>query len=196
MATRRSSSKSTEPNAIDLLEEDHKKVQKIFKQVEKIDGDEEALSALVEEAIAELKVHTQIEEQVFYPAAREALAEDEESEDLLNEASVEHESAKTLIEKLEGMDPSDPYYRATFTVLGEYVSHHIKEEEQELFPKLKKAKKLDVEAVAQELQEAREQVRAELGLEVPGEEEEALEAGAPAVEEKKSGAQRGARSGR
>jgi hemerythrin-like domain-containing protein len=193
MATRRSSSKSSVPNAVELLEEDHKKVQKIFKQVEKMDGDEEALSALVEEAIAELKVHTQIEEQVFYPAAREALGDDEESEDLLNEASVEHDSAKTLIEKLEGMDASDPYYRATFTVLGEYVKHHIEEEESEMFPRAKKAK-MDLEGLAEELIEAKQQARAELGLEMPGE-DEAVEADSPGPQSKPPGP-RGARSGR
>lgn len=196
MATRStssSSSKKSAPNAIELLEQDHKKVQKIFKQVEKMDGDEEALGALVAEAIAELKVHTQIEEEVFYPAAREVLGDDEESEDLLNEANVEHESAKTLIEKLEGMDASDPYYRATFTVLGEYVNHHIQEEESEMFPKAKKAK-MDLEGLAEELLEAKQRARAELGLESPGE-EEAVAADAPAPG-KKPAAQRSARSGR
>jgi hemerythrin-like domain-containing protein len=193
MATRRSSSKSTAPNAVELLEEDHKRVQKIFKQVEKMDADEEALSALVAEAIAELKVHTQIEEQVFYPAAREALGDDEESEDLLNEAGVEHGSAKTLIEKLEGMDASDPYYRATFTVLGEYVNHHIKEEESEMFPRLKKAK-MDLAGIAEEMIEAKQQARAELGLDTPGE-EDAVEANTPAAEAKPP-SQRGARNGR
>lgn len=192
MATRRS--KTAGPNALDMLEEDHKKVQKLFKQFEKLDGDEETRAALVQEAIAEIKIHTAIEEQVFYPAARETLGDEEEGEDLLNEAAVEHDSAKALIEKLEGLDPSDPYFAATFTVLGEYVNHHIHEEESELFPKVKKAK-MDLEAIAQDLLEAKEQMRAELGLEVPGEEEE-MEEEVSADEKKKGGTSRAARTGR
>jgi hemerythrin superfamily protein len=194
MATRRT--KNAEPNALEMLEEDHKKVQKLFKQFEKIDGDDEARAAIVGEAIAELRVHASIEEQVFYPSAREVLGEDEENEDLLNEATVEHESAKTLMEKLEAMEPSDPLYSATFTVLGEYVNHHIEEEEGEIFPKAKKAK-MDLQALAEELRAAKQQVRAELGLETPGEREEDIEAAeSSAAEGKRGGSQRAARTGR
>jgi hemerythrin-like domain-containing protein len=193
MATRRS--KNAEPNALEMLEEDHKKVQKLFKQFEKIDGDDEARAAIVEEAIAELRIHAAIEEQIFYPAAREALGEDEDNEDLLNEAAVEHESAKTLMEKLETMEPSDPLFSATFTVLGEYVSHHIEEEESQLFPKAKKAK-MDLEGLAEELREAKQQMLAEMGLETPGEDEEVEAEEAPVAEAKKGSAQRSARSGR
>ena len=98
----RSSRKTTAPEAIEMLIEDHRKVQKMFKQFEKMkdEGDEQAKRELVEQTCAELKVHTQIEEEIFYPAAREGLEEG----DLVAEALVEHGSAKQLIEQLEGMD--------------------------------------------------------------------------------------------
>lgn len=75
-----------------------------------------------------------MEEELFYPAARKALGDEE----LMNEAEIEHDSAKALIRRLERMQPDDPKYVATFTVLGEYVKHHVKEEESEMFPKARR----------------------------------------------------------
>ena len=136
------------PEPMEMLIEDHRKVQKMFKQFEKLkdQDDEQSKRDLVEQACAELKVHTTIEEEIFYPAAREALEEG----DLVAEAFVEHASAKDLIAKLEGMEAGGEEYDATFTVLGEYVKHHVKEEENELFPKLKRSE-LDMKAVGVEL---------------------------------------------
>ena len=91
-------------------------------------------------------MHTTLEEEIFYPAVREAI----EDEDLMNEAAVEHETAKMLIEQLENMGPDDPNYFATFTVLGEYVRHHIKEEQGEMFPAARKAG-LDLEALGERM---------------------------------------------
>ena len=85
-----------------------------------------------------------------------------EDEDLMNEAAVEHESAKTLIAQLENMEPGDPNYYATFTVLGEYVMHHVEEEEGEMFPQAKKAKGLDLEALGEQLRARKEELTAEL----------------------------------
>ena len=136
------------PNAITMLTEDHAKVRKMFKQFEKMmaEGDDAEKAELVREICAELKVHTQIEEECFYPAAREAL----EEHDVLDEAEVEHASAKDLISQLESMKPGDELYDAKVTVLGEYVDHHAKEEEKEMFPKVRKAK-LDLEGLAEEM---------------------------------------------
>lgn len=92
-----------------------------------------------------------MEEEIFYPAARESIKE----EDLLNEAEVEHASAKDLIEQIQGVESSDPMYDAKVTVLGEYVDHHVQEEEKEMFPKVKKAK-MDLEALGQEILEMKE----------------------------------------
>lgn len=172
------------PDAIELLTEDHKRVQKLFKEFEKADRDDpEACRAIVETVIAELRVHTAIEEEIFYPAARELLAEEEEEEgeDLMNEAEIEHDSAKVLIERLEGLQPDDPYYGATFTVLGEYVMHHVKEEEAEMFPKLKKAK-AELADLGEALRVRKEELKAEMGVEAPGaanEEAEGEEQDAP-----------------
>jgi hemerythrin-like domain-containing protein len=122
-------------NAIAMLEEDHKYVRKAFRDFEKMDHDDlEAVQAVVDQVCAALLVHAQIEEEIFYPAARRALKD----EDLMNEAKVEHDSAKTLIRQLKRMKAGDAEFVATFTVLGEYVNHHIKEEESEMFPKARR----------------------------------------------------------
>jgi hemerythrin-like domain-containing protein len=147
------------PNAIDLLKEDHDKVKKAFKQFEKMDrSDVESCRELVERVCADLRVHTTLEEEIVYPAMREAI----EDEDLMNEAAVEHESAKTLIQQLESMEPNDPNYFATFTVLGEYVMHHVEEEEGEMFPQAKKAKDLDLEALGEQMKARKEELAAEM----------------------------------
>src|SRR5207244_5121263 len=123
-------------NAIDLRKEDHEEVKKAFKEFEKMDrSDTESCRELVERVCAELRVHTTLEEEIVYPALREAI----EDEDIMNEAAVEHETAKMLIEQLENMEADDPNYFATFTVLGEYVRHHVKEEEHEMFPEATKS---------------------------------------------------------
>jgi hypothetical protein len=130
------SSRSTN-DAIALLKEDHARVKQAFKDFENMDHeDTAAMQQLVRLACEELKVHAAIEEEIFYPAVREAI----EDEDLMNEAQIEHASAKQLIAQLESMKPSDPLYAATFTVLGEYVLHHVKEEESEMFPQVRKSK--------------------------------------------------------
>lgn len=147
------------PNAIDLLKEDHDKVKEAFKEFEKLDrSDVETCSELVESVCADLRVHTMLEEEIVYPALRKAIGD----EDLMNEAAVEHETAKTLIEQLENMEADDPNYYATFTVLGEYVMHHVEEEEGEMFPQAKKAKGLDLEALGEQLKARKEELTAEM----------------------------------
>jgi len=126
--------KSKPVSAIALLMEDHDYVKKAFRAFEKMD--EEDQPALVKQVLQALKVHTRIEEEIFYPAVRKAIKD----EDLMNEAEVEHDSAKPLIRQLERMKPSNPKYAATFTVLGEYVNHHVKEEESQMFPKARRAR--------------------------------------------------------
>jgi hemerythrin superfamily protein len=141
-------SRSKSPEAIEMLKEDHDKVKKAFKEFEKMDReDTESCQQLIRSVCEDLKVHTALEEEIFYPAVREVI----EDEDLMNEAAVEHETAKMLIDQLENMGPDDPNYFATFTVLGEYVMHHVKEEEDEMFPQAKKAKDLDFESLAAEM---------------------------------------------
>lgn len=132
-------------NAIRLLTEDHAKVQKIFDKFERT-RDEARKADMVDTALHELKVHTEIEEEIFYPAVRQAIADDE----LLDEALVEHDSAKHLIGELEGMRPGDELFDARFTVLGEYVKHHIREEQRQIFPLAKRAK-MDLDQLGEQL---------------------------------------------
>jgi len=140
--------------AIEMLKEDHAKVKKAFKEFESMDrSDTETCRQIVQTVCEDLKVHTTLEEEIFYPAVREAI----EDEDIMNEASVEHETAKMLTEQLENMEPDDPNYHATFTVLGEYVMHHVKEEEGEMFPQAKKAG-IDLEALGERMQERKSEL--------------------------------------
>jgi iron-sulfur cluster repair protein YtfE (RIC family) len=120
-------------------------------------SDTETCRQVVQTVCDDLKVHTTLEEEIFYPAVREAI----EDEDIMNEASVEHETAKMLIDQLENMEPDDPNYYATFTVLGEYVMHHVKEEEGEMFPQAKKSD-IDLEALGSRMQERKSELLSQL----------------------------------
>jgi hemerythrin-like domain-containing protein len=135
-------------NAVDLLIEDHDYVRQAFKQFEKIKdkGDKEAVAGLVAQVCQALKVHTRVEEEIFYPAVRRKIAEP----DLMFEAEIEHNSAKTLIRQLERMKAGDPRFGPTFTVLCEYVDHHAKEEEKEMFPKARR-KKVDMARLGKQI---------------------------------------------
>lgn len=132
-----SNSSAGKHHAVVLLTKDHQKVLSLFKAYERFGSDEmKAKAECVAEICRELRVHAQVEEDVFYPVVRAALDEN----DLLNEAEVEHDVAKELIEQLESMRPDDELFDATVTVLAEYVEHHIREEQDEMFPRVKKAK--------------------------------------------------------
>lgn len=136
-------------DAISLLIEDHDKVKKQFKKYDKL-TDEHEKQALAKQICFELTVHTKLEEEIFYPAVRPEIKDD----DMMNEAIVEHATAKDLIGQIERMMPADPMYDAKVTVLSEYINHHVKEEQDEMFPKVKKhAKKtkLDLVELAQQM---------------------------------------------
>jgi len=139
---------ASQPDALEFLKSQHREVEDLFKQFEKLgdEGQSEEKEPIVRMACEKLTVHASIEEEIFYPAAREI----EDAESLLNEAEVEHNTAKDLIATLDSMDASDPMFSATFTVLSEYIKHHVKEEEGELFTKVKKSD-LDLDALGQEL---------------------------------------------
>jgi hemerythrin superfamily protein len=147
-------------DAIQLLMADHKEVDALFKQFGKLcesDGSGADKSALAEQICTMLVVHTTIEEEIFYPFARDAL----EEQDLLDEAVVEHASAKDLIEQIQSSSPDAELYDAKVQVLGEYVRHHVKEEESELFPKLKKAK-AELTAVGEAMKARKEELMTQL----------------------------------
>lgn len=154
--------KETGIDAIEMLKTDHKQVKALFKEFEEIHQDEEndgRKSGIVKQICAALTIHAQIEEEIFYPAVREAIDDD----DLMDEAEVEHAEAKALITQLEAMDAEDDYYDAKVTVLGEQVDHHITEEEKEMFPQVKKAK-MDTLALGEIMLKRKEELEEELGI--------------------------------
>jgi hemerythrin-like domain-containing protein len=156
-----SASRSNGVDAIELLKEDHRDVERMFKEFEKLhedDSDDESKWALVERACAALTVHTRIEEEIFYPAVRDVLRD----ESLGEEALVEHSAAKDLIASLETLEPGEPFYDATFVVLAEYVKHHVKEEETEMFPQVKKAK-LDLVELGAQMKQRKDELEDEDG---------------------------------
>jgi hemerythrin superfamily protein len=119
-------------NAIELLKNDHRTVEALFEQLEESEDAEKV--ELAQRICTELSIHAKIEEELFYPAARSAL--DEEGDELVNEATVEHRSLKELIAQIDGASPADELFEANLKVLKEYVQHHVKEEETELMPQV------------------------------------------------------------
>jgi hemerythrin superfamily protein len=132
-------------SALELLEQDHREVENFFDEYENLEDDEEKSDLSAKICLA-LTVHTQIEEEIFYPASRKATKDD----DLLDEAAVEHAGAKELISQIEAMEVGDDLYDAKVKVLGEQVRHHVKEEEEELFPEVEAAK-LDIAALGKKM---------------------------------------------
>lgn len=139
-------------DACTLLDADHRAVKKLFKNFDEVTtskakGAAKKRRELADEICRELTVHAQIEEEIFYPALRAATKAD----DLLDEAEVEHASAKDLIAQIESGDESDPKWAAKVIVLGEYIDHHVKEERGEIFVKARAARKLDLVAMRDQL---------------------------------------------
>lgn len=122
------------PDAVALLRADHKNVSALFARFDQMKGNGPQKKKLVETICKELTIHTTIEEEIFYPAVRAAIKD----QDLLDEAEVEHAGAKELIAQLKQMNPGDDLYDAKVTVLSEYIKHHVKEEQNDMFPKAKK----------------------------------------------------------
>jgi hypothetical protein len=136
-----------EMSAIDLLEEDHQEVEDFFEEYEKLEDTSDKQQLALKICMA-LQVHTQVEEEIFYPAARKAI----EKTELIDEAIVEHASAKQLIGEIEDMEPGEELYDAKVKVLQEQVLHHVEEEEGELFPQVE-ASELDIEALGKKMAE-------------------------------------------
>jgi len=155
--------RAAKTDATVLLQRDHADVKKLFRQYEKLadaEADGEERQALAEQICDMLTVHATIEEEIFYPAAREAEVES----DLLDEAEVEHASAKDLIAQIKAMGPDEELYDAKVKVLGEYINHHVQEEEGEMFPKCRKAD-MDLADLALQLSERKAELMEELGEE-------------------------------
>jgi hemerythrin superfamily protein len=149
MATAKKSPRSratpTFKDAVAMLRADHKKVSELFEQFEK-SRSASRKKALVAEICMELTIHARLEEEIFYPAVKAALRDRE----LVPEATVEHASVKDLISQVQDAEPVGEEYDAKVKVMSEYVKHHVKEEQNEMFPKVKKTR-LDMEALAAQM---------------------------------------------
>lgn len=152
--TRRVAARTKAPDAITLLRDDHKKVSALFEQYEK------SRSAAKKQAIVgticrELSVHATIEEEIFYPAVKAALKDKE----LVPEAIVEHATVKEFIAKVDGKLPDGEMFDAQIQVMGEYVKHHVKEEQNEMFPKARKTR-LDLAELGQRMMDRKQELMA------------------------------------
>jgi hypothetical protein len=146
-----------DPLAVRLLKQDHREVEGWFDEYEQLEDDADKLALFNQIALA-LKVHTTIEEEIFYPEERGDV-----EEDMLDEAYVEHDGAKKLIAEIEAMKPGDEFYDAKVKVLGEYIKHHVKEEEQPggIFAQAKKGDE-DLDAMGERLKARKEELMAEM----------------------------------
>jgi hypothetical protein len=147
-----------DPLAVTLLKQDHREVEGWFEEYEQLDADAEKLALFNKIALA-LKVHTTIEEEIFYPEERGDV-----EDDMLDEAYVEHDGAKKLIAEIEAMKPADEYYDAKVKVLGEYIKHHVKEEEQPggIFAQAKRGDE-DLDAMGERMKARKQALMAQLG---------------------------------
>lgn len=156
---------SNEANdAIDLLKKDHETVEDLFDQFEdaKESQNDDEMASLVASICSALTVHAQIEEELFYPAIRKL----PEAGDMVDEAAVEHQSIKDLVTQLESMRPGDDLFEAKVKVLSEYVKHHVKEEEGEIFPEAKDSD-IDLEALGRKLAQRKSELSGETGMQAP-----------------------------
>jgi hypothetical protein len=146
------------PDAIKLLKDDHRQVETWFEEFDNTNSASKK-QKLADQICLALTVHTQIEEEIFYPACREAGVED----DMMDEADVEHDGAKKLIEEIEAGKAGDDHWDAKIKVLGEMIKHHVKEEEQRdgMFAKAKQAD-LDLKEIGAELKVRKDELMKEL----------------------------------
>lgn len=154
--TKKDDTKTKPQDATALLKADHQKVSELFEQYEKSRANTKKKD-LVTEICNELTVHAQIEEEIFYPAVKKALKDTE----LVPEALVEHATLKDLIAQVKDVEPDGEMFDAKIKVMSEYVKHHVKEEENEMFAKAK-ASKLDMTALGKEMASRKEELMASL----------------------------------
>lgn len=142
-------------NAIDILKSDHRKVEDSFSEYEKLGARAFVKKKKLAESIcADLLVHAELEETLVYPVFKREV---EDKKSLVHEATVEHASAKELISQILSMSPEDELYDAKVKVLSEYINHHVKEEEKQMFPALKKSG-VDLVAMGEQIGEQRKQL--------------------------------------
>ncbi|CAN7682298.1 hemerythrin domain-containing protein [Acidovorax sp. LjRoot117] len=155
------SNQKREKDACDLLDADHRAVKKMFKEYEDLTQSKSRTAVQKRQQLAieickELTIHAQLEEEIFYPAVRAAIRET----DLLAEAEVEHQTAKDLIAQIEASPTVTQEFDAKVIVLGEYIDHHVKEERNEMFPKARAVKRLNLVAMRDTLQARKDELTA------------------------------------
>ena len=186
----RGSSTRAQPLAIELLSSDHRKVEGLFKQFEdRKEEEDDSRVAIAQRICSELTVHAQVEEEFFYPWLRENLEETE----MVAEADVEHATLKALIEQIQPVLAPDEAYDAKVKVLSEYVKHHVKEEEDEIFPEVASEEE-ELDELGQEMAARKAELMKEMGI-TEEEGDESL-AAAGASRGKKGNSRSGARESR
>ena len=145
----------TSKDAIDLLMEDHRTVEGLFARFESADDSAEK-QTLANRICLELKVHTMLEEEIFYPAVREKAGQDE----IVAESIEEHHVVDVLMQEIKALEPSDERFEAKMTVLIENVEHHIEEEESEMLPSAQKKLGKEVEALGDQMEQRKQQLLA------------------------------------
>lgn len=146
---------ANQKDAISLLKADHKNVKNAFDEYKKL-GDQafKTKKKLADEICADLELHTRLEEEIIYPAFRKAV---KDAKPLADEAKVEHDSAKELIKQIKGMNAEDDLFDAKVTVLSEHIDHHVKEEEDEMFPLLNKTS-VDLEELGKRMETRKQEL--------------------------------------
>jgi len=149
------------PLALEMLTSDHRKVEDLFEKFEKLKEKEDASRvAIAQQVCGELTIHMQIEEDLLYPWLRENMDDTE----MVAEAYVEHNSAKQLITEIMRVGEPDEAYDAKVKVLSEYIKHHVKEEEEEIFPDVASEEE-ELDELGQEMYARKAELMAEMGLE-------------------------------
>ena len=166
MATSKNTAARAQPLAFELLMADHRKVEDLFEQYDQEkESDDGTRREIAQRICTELTIHAQVEEELFYPWLRENLQDDDI--EMLEEAQVEHNSAKDLIAQIEAATDIDEVYNAKVKVLGEYIKHHVQEEENEIFPKVR-GEQDELDELGQEMSARKGELQEEMGL-VPDE---------------------------
>jgi len=198
MARSKSGAARAQPLALELLMSDHRKVEDLFEQFEQEkDSDEGTRREIAQQICAELTIHAQVEEELFYPWLREQLEDDDM--EMVEEAQVEHNTAKDLIAQIEGATDIDEVYNAKVKVLSEYIKHHVQEEENEIFPEVRDEHE-ELDELGQEMASRKGELQEEMGVsadegedEVQGEETRDSGKGARGQSKSRESTQRGPR---
>jgi hemerythrin superfamily protein len=174
MAKSKSGAARAQPLAIELLMADHRKVEDLFEQFEQEkESDEGTRREIAQKICTELTIHAQVEEELFYPWLRENLEDDDM--EMVEEAQVEHNTAKDLIAQIEGATEIDEVYNAKVKVLSEYIKHHVQEEENEIFPEVRDEDE-ELDELGQEMASRKGELQEEMGVTADADEDEEEEA--------------------